>query len=67
MTAEVLHLVHVAIQGDTADELLTAAMGKCEVVAVLGYAPDGTLYVQSTECIGETLLLMERAKMAIIE
>lgn len=65
--SDVIRLVHVTVEGETADDILQAAIGKCDVVAVLGYAPDGTLYCTSTECVGETLLLMERAKMAIIE
>ena len=50
-----------------ADEILEAAKGKgFETVVVLGQLEDGSYWVSGSANAGETLLLMERAKHAIV-
>lgn len=50
-----------------ADELLEAAKGQgFTTLAIIGELEDGTQWVSGNANAGETLLLMERAKRAVV-
>lgn len=50
------------------DEILEAAKGKdFTTLAVIGQLPDGEMWISGNANAGETFILMERAKLSLIE
>ena len=48
------------------DDVLTSAIGKLRQVVVLGFAPDGEIYIASSDGVAESNLLIDLAKHTII-
>jgi len=51
----------------TADDILEALQGQLDSVLVLGWNKEGTMVIASTEPEGEILLMMEIARVSIVE
>lgn len=48
------------------DAVLKEAMGKLACVVVIGQTPDGEMWVSSTDGGGDTLWLLEKAKLEVL-
>jgi len=51
----------------TADDILQALQGQLDSVLVLGWNKDGTMVITSNEPDGEIMLMLEIARVSIVE
>lgn len=49
------------------DDVLNSAVGKLDQVAVIGLDADGDVYIAGSDGSAETVFLMERAKLFLLQ